>query len=372
MHTTQTPEMKSTASIRGSVPSQPWQLAAPPAMLRVTGMSPYRPTRREFLVGAGSLLVLAPYGCGSDRESGAGGETANGGTRTFRHFAGTTEVPNDPQRIVALQDQNALLPLLELGVTPVGSAGVPDEDGPGGSFRRVAEYEVSEVEYVGNFEEPSLEAVAAQEPDLIVGIEDQEGIYDRLSEIAPTVPIQIFGRPLTEVLDDYARLVGRQDRHTELEVEYRRAIDDLIAGLPVQPKEITLSWIGFNSDGTFDAPTGQVVGTVLSDVGFTRPEPQPASISEERVSDISFEKITAHDADVMISPDDSGELEELGQAIQEARNRPLFQKLDVVQRDEVHFYDVTPTVGSAFGKMQNFIGFLNSIFVERDPTLGDR
>jgi len=326
-------------------------------------------TRRRFLIGAGSLLALAPFGCGGD-DSGAGGETTGGGTREFEHFAGTTEIPANPRRIVTLQDQNALLPLLELGISPIASAGEANEDGPGGSFRRVARYDTSEVEYVGDFLEPDLEAVAAQEPDLIVGVEDQEGIYDRLSEIAPTVLIQIFGRTLTEVLDDFARLVGRQDRHAELEAGYRQAIDDLVAGLPAAPEEIVLSHIEFLGEGTFYAPSGQAVGTVLEDVGFARPEPQPTDTSEPDSGELSFESITAHDADVMITADYSGELEEGGdQTLQDARQQPLFRELGVVQRGEFHVFDGTRMVGTAFGSMENFTGFLNSILVERDPTL---
>lgn len=324
-------------------------------------------TRREFLIGAGSLLVLAPYGCSTG--SGEGG-TDSGETRTFRHFAGATEVPQNPQRIVALQDQNALLPLLELGVTPVGSAGDPNESGPGGSFRRVADYDTSEVEYVGNYSEPNLELVASQEPDLIVGTESNESIYDRLSEISPTVLVQVFDRPLTGALDDFARLVGRQERHDELEASYRKAVDDLVVGLPGAPEEITLSYIEFSEDGTFYAPSGQAVGIVLEDVGFARPEAQPKNASAPYGESLSFEDITAHDADVMITADYSGEIEGGGdQAIEDARRQPLFQELGVVQRDEFHVFDGLAMVGSAFAKMENFVEFLSSILVERDPKL---
>lgn len=370
--TTETPEIPTTTRmseelLRHSVPAQSWYLATSQPMLRIGGMSPYRPSRREFLIGAGSLLVLAPYGCGA--ESGEGG-TDSDEMLTFRHFAGATEVPQNPQRIVALQDQNALLPLLELGVTPVGSAGDPNESRPGGSFRRVADYDTSEVEYVGDYLEPNLELVASQEPDLVVGTESNEGIYDRLSEIAPTVLVQVFDRPLTEVLDDFARLVGRQERHDELEASYRKAVDDLVAGLPGAPEEITLSYIEFSGDGTFYAPSGQAVGTVLEDVGFARPEAQPKDASAPYGESLSFEDITAHDADVMITADYSGGIEGGGdQAIKDARQQPLFQELGVVQRDEFHVFDGLAMVGSAFGKMENFVEFLSPILVERDPKL---
>lgn len=43
------------------------------------------------------------------------------GMRPFEHAAGVDCIPQNPQRIVTLQDQNGLLPLMELGVRPIAS-----------------------------------------------------------------------------------------------------------------------------------------------------------------------------------------------------------------------------------------------------------
>ena len=51
------------------------------------------------------------------------------GFRPFAHSGGETCIPENPQRIVTLQDQNVLLPLLELGVKPVASTGNLDHEG---------------------------------------------------------------------------------------------------------------------------------------------------------------------------------------------------------------------------------------------------
>lgn len=46
-------------------------------------------TRREFLLGAAGLLLLAPYGCGSSVGSGGeGGSGPSGETRVVEHAAG--------------------------------------------------------------------------------------------------------------------------------------------------------------------------------------------------------------------------------------------------------------------------------------------
>lgn len=103
-----------------SVPAQPWQLATPQPILRLTDMSPYHPTRREFLIGAGSLLVLAPFGCSSNGESGQGGEATSSGARAIEHKYGTTEISGTLERIVTvgITDQDYVL---AFGVAPVGT-----------------------------------------------------------------------------------------------------------------------------------------------------------------------------------------------------------------------------------------------------------
>lgn len=82
---------------------------------------------RTRLIAPALLLPALLAACGTD----AGAETAVAAsdTREVTHAAGTTEIPVDPQRIVTTTDQNALLPLLELEVRPVGSAGLLADDG---------------------------------------------------------------------------------------------------------------------------------------------------------------------------------------------------------------------------------------------------
>ena len=110
--------------LRHSVPAQPWQLATPQPILRVGDMSPYRPTRKEFLIGTGSLLVLAPYGCGG--ESGAGRKTTSNGTRIIEHELGEARVPARPQRIVVVDPYASLQTALAVDAPVAGS---PDVSG---------------------------------------------------------------------------------------------------------------------------------------------------------------------------------------------------------------------------------------------------
>lgn len=97
------------------------------------------------LVAASLILALFLAACGGSIDEGAEAPP----TRTFEHSARTTQIPIRHKRIVTTTDQNALLPLLELGVRPVGSAGVMQEDGSH-LFRRTQSYDTSGIIYLGN------------------------------------------------------------------------------------------------------------------------------------------------------------------------------------------------------------------------------
>src|SRR5688572_4988262 len=49
--------------------------------------------------------------------------------RPFTHDLGTTDIPVQPRRIVTLHDVGLTIPLIELGVMPVGSGGRVRDDG---------------------------------------------------------------------------------------------------------------------------------------------------------------------------------------------------------------------------------------------------
>lgn len=213
--TSTTNEKAVTDLLNRSVPAQPWQLAATSPMLCATDMSPYHPTRREFLIGAASLLVLAPYGCGSD--GGSGDETTSGGTRAVEHKYGTTEISGIPERVVTvgLTEQDYVL---ALGVAPVGArewfGGYPGALWPW-ARERLGEEPLPEVLPV---EDLNFEQIAALEVDLILGVNSglTEDDYGKLSEIAPTVAqpkgYADYGAPWQKITRTVGRALGREEK----------------------------------------------------------------------------------------------------------------------------------------------------------------
>ncbi len=154
---------------------------------------------------------------------------------TIEHALGSTELQAIPVRIVVLEWTYAE-DLLALGIQP---AGVADVNG----YRKWVnvEPELSDaVTDVGTRQEPSLETIAALEPDLIIGVQFRhESIYGELSDIAPTLIFNPYpGEDGPNQLDEMrltfltiAQAVGReqqgQDVLTELDKIFEAAQEEL-------------------------------------------------------------------------------------------------------------------------------------------------
>lgn len=298
-----------------------------------------------------ALPAVLAAACGGGADAPLAAEAA--ATRSVTHAAGTTEIPTDPERIVTTTDQNALLPLLELGVKPVGSAGLLNPDGTT-RFRRTEGFDTSGITFTGAFLEPNLEKVASLEPDLVVGYEFNEEFYEDLSTIAPTVLVQIFERPLTEALLEFGELVGKRDEAEQLQEEYEARIAALKQELGGRATTLSVSVIGAGDPGTFTREdTGQAVGTVMDDLGVPRVAAQQADQGEEA---LSLEQLGTRSADVVLVVDYSGDGSDPG--VQALLKSPTYTRLPAVVAGQAHVVDGSTTVGAAWARMDAFLDVL--------------
>lgn len=128
------------------------------------------------------LLVMVAIGLEVATAQSVGVVEEMSNYRTIRHLAGETQVPVNPERVVALYPENVDA-VLSLGVQPVGAtldAG-----------NRFAPYLQKRLEGktapVGSSDEPNFEAILTLEPDLIIGHSWHADLYETLSRIVPTV-----------------------------------------------------------------------------------------------------------------------------------------------------------------------------------------
>jgi iron complex transport system substrate-binding protein len=216
----------------------------------------------------------------------------------------TVVVPEAPQRIVSLHDLIVTIPMIELGVTPVGSMARIGPDGShfirGAATLTGVDFSNSEITSIGAWP-ADIEAIAALEPDLIIRPTIDTTPLEQLQRIAPTVSIEDNMRGDFVSFEQIAELTGTTDRLETLRTRYRGQIEQL--SQLVDAENITVSVIG-TQDGQIVAwHTYGAIGKVLRDAGFRSPEIVDAIEGNER-SFFSAEQLQAFDADFIITTHD--------------------------------------------------------------------
>jgi len=168
------------------------------------------------------LAAFALAGCGDDDEpAGSSGSSSAGFPVKITHALGTTTIPSKPTRVVVVGYTDHE-PLLAIGVRPVGAMDWFAEDTFGKwPWEREAWGDEPPVAVSNKSYEINFEKVAAQRPDLILGLyaELKRGDYDKLSKIAPTVAQaegDAYTTPWRDMTRVAAKAVGRVEEGEKL------------------------------------------------------------------------------------------------------------------------------------------------------------
>lgn len=197
---------------------------------------------------------------GSDAEPGAF-------PRTVRHASGTTEIAEQPKRVVVL-DTGELDDVLALGITPVGMV-TTEGAHPVPSY--LAD-QVKDVDTVGTINELDLEAIAELEPDLILGSQLRaDTLHEELESIAPTVFSIRPGFPWKENFMLVGEALGMENKATDVLNDYAKATDELDEAVDGNP---TISLVRFMPERLRLYGNKSLIGVILDDAGLARPEPQ--------------------------------------------------------------------------------------------------
>ncbi len=290
-------------------------------------------TRREFLLGAGSLLVLGAAGCGE-----SGGGDASGETRTVRHADGETEAPVEAERIVAL-DPVMLTTLTALGVKPV-AAPEADAGGTEGLGLEYLEGRVEGVESLGKESGINLGKIAALEPDLLLGAgplaDDELKPYCRLSQIAPTASVEYDFLEFKNFLRNTARILQREERAEELISDYDERVRSLRGAMDGRLMETELSLVRFSSGGVY-LRISDFGCAIADEAGIPRPPNQRFDPTGERLSiDLSLELIPDIAADAIFVYIDDLDRAEDEAAFESYSENPLWRQLEAVENDRVY------------------------------------
>ncbi|WPR66431.1 iron-siderophore ABC transporter substrate-binding protein [Glutamicibacter protophormiae] len=275
----------------------------------------------------------------ADAETAKFGSDAEAGQfpRTVTHANGTTEIPAKPQRVVVL-DTGELDAVLSLGITPVG---IPSTEGANSVPSYLAD-EVKDAKTVGTIQELNLEAIAALNPDLIIGSQLRaDKLYSQLNQIAPTVFSIRPGFPWKENFLLAGESLGEETKAVSALNDYQTKATALNEDVEGDPK---ISLLRFIPEKIRLYANKSLIGVILADAGFSRPENQNI---DDLAAEISAENLADADADWLFytsygTPEATGE--------KAAVEGPLWGQLQAVKdeqairvNDDVWFLGLGPT-----------------------------
>ncbi len=328
----------------------------------------------RWMAVAGALVLAVVAGCGGASDAGSTGagntDVATGGRlfstadeataklgadaapgvfpRTVTQARGTTRLERKPERVVVL-DTGEIDAVLALGIVPVGTAT------PNGTIPSYLQPQLQGSTNVGSLDGLRLEAIAALQPDLILGSQLRvDDLYDQLSAIAPTVLSIRPGFPWKENLLLAGAALGEETKATELLNDYQRRADAIRARFTEPP---TISLLRFMPERIRLYGNLSMIGVVLRDVGLRRPANQDI---QELAVEISPERISEAEADWVFyssyGPKD-------GTAEGSVVGGELWSRLGAVQRgtarpvdDEVWFLGLGPIGASrVLDDLQQFL-----------------
>jgi iron complex transport system substrate-binding protein len=297
---------------------------------------PFRSRRQRagaLAIAAG--LALAATACGTDEPAEAAVEADGAFPVTIEHAFGTTEIPEEPQRVVTVgfNDQDFVL---ALGVVPVGTREYLGYDFANRPWATDA-MDGDELPTVGG-DEIDLEAVAALEPDLIVGIYSfmDEATYDLLAGIAPVVAqtgdYAVGGTPWQEQAILTGQALGLEEEARELVADVEQEFAEAREENPEFEGQTLAVDYGL-VDGHYLLEEQDLRNRFFTDLGFETPEV---------TGEVSPERVDLLDQDILVAG---------GYTEDEISSQPLFTALDVVREDR------TVYIGRFDGDLTAALGF---------------
>jgi ABC-type Fe3+-hydroxamate transport system substrate-binding protein len=264
------------------------------------------PTRSAVLLAVAGLLLA---GCGADADEAdsppAGGSASGAFPVTVPTAFGDVTVEKEPTRVVALGWSDAET-ALALGVQPVGASDWLAVGGDDGLGDWVGTTYDEAPEIIETPLEPSFEAIAALEPDLILDTRSPatQERYDLLSAIAPTIGqpdgVDPYLTTWQQQLEMVGRALGKADEAAALENQVSRAFSDAAAAHPeFDGTEVAVG--AYTSEGFAAYVSGDARVQFLQSLGFeNKPEIEEQATGSFQVP-LSEEQLSLLDADLTVA-----------------------------------------------------------------------
>ncbi|RBP91338.1 iron complex transport system substrate-binding protein [Cytobacillus firmus] len=291
-----------------------------------------------------TILFLAACGNNNEQDKTADKEKEGNNTEdagyTVEHAMGTTTLDKTPEKVVILTNEGTEA-LLSMGVTPVGAV----QSWTGDPWYEHIAGDMKDVQVVGTESEVNVEAIAALQPDLIIGNKmRQEKIYDQLNDIAPTVFAETLRGDWKENFELYAKALNKEEEGKKVLADYDSRIEEIKTSLGDKLSQ-EVSIVRFMAGEVRIYHKDTFSGVILDQIGFARPESQ--NVDDFAEKNATKERIPAMDGDILFYFTYETGDGEASQLEKEWIDDPLFKNLKVAQEGNVH--KVSDTIWNTAG-----------------------
>ena len=258
---------------------------------------------KTMLVASISVMTLVFTGCAgtsdtTDAIATADLEKGGASTITVTDVKGPVEIPENPERIVDLSGNSDTLSIL--GYKVIGTANSDAYD-----YTRFPSYleDILEGATILGYsmqDTMDIEAVMNLEPDLIVISTVQEKMYDQLSNIAPTIMIQLEALDWKEDLKALGKVLGKEEAANSWLEAYEqksKATEEVVK----EKYGSDTTYLAFlASGGQFYIFDGAGIGSVLyHDIGLSKPDGMPEQ-SNISLPVVTYEGLAAIQSDYIL------------------------------------------------------------------------
>lgn len=261
-------------------------------------------------------------------------------------FGSAVEVPDAPQRIVALSELD-LDALLALEQAPVGTVNGRGQSGLPGYLAERA----PEIKILGDIGNVNTELLLELQPDLILTGTDRPETLELYRAIAPTVVTAKPGAPWQDSLQLIAGVLGKPEAATAFEQRYAQRVQQAREAMAQQQGQ-SMSIVRWNPKGPVYMLEDAFSSQVVMALGFVRPEHQrqPGFTHSQA---LSLESLDLLDGQWMVVGTLAG-TGEAADALVQARDTAAFQQLGAVRAGQMAAVDgsLWTSVGGPLAAMQ--------------------
>ena len=286
--------------------------------------------RRFFLLmGASALMASACTRATQSRDPSLA--SASNDIKRVKHAFGETKVPTHPTRVIVL-GYTTVEAVVAHGVQPIGVPyGTPDE-------LRHLSLDGEVVTEIGAPGQLNLEKITSLKPDLLlISKHRMADEYPLLSQIAPTV---VFDIDNPAEWKELARLCGEvlsKPTETEkLKAAYKAKLQEVRAQFSQKGEPPQVSLVSVFPGLIRASGTETFAGSVLADVGLSRP---PSQAQTQGPQNVSLEALDLLDGDAMFIMSSQSNTEwstEVQVEIDRMKAHPLWSQLKAVQANQVY------------------------------------